>query len=369
MRNVTKTSLLFSLLVANAHCIYAQNEGSFFEDLAKSKHRVDLSGETLHSSDITVYSTQLSYENKTGPWTLDLNLGRSEYSLDYRSAFSVETPRLEEETNQASIDLSRQWNENWSSGVNARIYDGFGEYRSIWIAEFYRNDFSGASSYRSPDPHGFGYGVNTRWDYAPGSGSLTASANYGKDVIAPGWDFSLVTFQPEATPDTLETLSASLRLDQAINGYLKTSLTANTRAITAREQRYGVENSWSAAYEKYAARAVFGYAQENPNFSARYAGLQLEWNFLPQWYLNAGWRVYNDSGEIETSGFSTAAPGLDTTEYSAGVVWDRGDWAFNLTAAFLDSDYGALDRTNRFLDGLYQDREWYTLRLAASYNF
>ena len=94
-----------------------------------------------------------------------------------------------------------------------------------------------------------------------------------------------------------------------------------------------------------------------------------EWNFAPQWAANVGFRLYQDSGEIESSGLNASAPGLDGSEISAGLRWDRGDLSISGTVGLLTSDYQPLSADNLFFGNLYRDRDWWTLRLSASFSF
>ena len=116
-------------------------------------------------------------------------------------------------------------------------------------------------------------------------------------------------------------------------------------------------------------RLTGGYTGESPSFEAFYGSALVEWNFLPQWSVHTGYRIYQDNGEIESSGFNALAPGLDSNELFAGIKWDRGDFAISANIGFLETNYEPLSEDNEFFGNLYKDRDWVTFRLAASFQF
>jgi len=333
------------------------------------QQETEVTGEALSSMDITVESYRLAYSGAEGPWTLDLGLGWNQYRLDYEPILFGESVSIGEETLQGDIALTREWNKEWSSSLRFRAYEGFADYRSIWTSEFYRQFFGAFDAYQAPDPHGLAVGASTVWNYLPGSGKAELNLEFGRDEIAPGWSFNPDIGAPEPDRDTLDSLSSSLRVEQALNGWLKSEIALSARQISERDPRYGIRNTWAAAAGPVAFRFTGGYSEEAPAFDSLYGSAMVEWNFVPQWTLNAGYRYYEDSGEIETSGFNAQAPALESSEILAGVLWDRGDLAISGSVGFLDTDYAALTEDNQFFGNLYRDREWWTFRLAATFRF
>ncbi len=333
------------------------------------QQKIEATGESLSASDISVESYRLAYSGEEGSWTFDLGLGVNHYRLDYEPVLFGDSVSLGEETWQTDIALTREWNKEWDSTLRFRAYKGFADYRSIWTAEFYRQFFGAFDSYQAPDPHGLAVGASTVWNYLPGSGKAAFNVDFGRDEIAPGWSFNPFLGEPEADRDTLNSLSGSLRVEQALNGWLKSEIALSMREISGRDPRFGIRNTWAAAAGPVAFRLTGGYSEESPAFDAFYGSAMVEWNFVPQWTLNAGYRSYEDSGEIEATGFNAQAPALDSSEIFAGVLWDRGDLAISGSVGFLDTDYAALSADNEFFGNLYRDREWWTFRLAATFRF
>jgi hypothetical protein len=325
--------------------------------------------EILSSDDIRVRSYLLNYSGTEGDWKFDVGVGLNEYDLAYSPVLFGTDETLSAETSLLNLGLTRKLNSEWSGTVKLSAYDGYSDYRSIWIAEFYNQFFGGFQDYYDPDPHGFSVGTTLKWDYLPGSGSAALSVDYGRDEIAPGWSFDPATGRPEPGRESLDTVSGILRVDQALNGWLKSELELSVRQITSRDARYGIRHSWAAAAGPLGFRLTGGYTQEAPTFDAAYGVAVVEWKFLPQWTCHAGYRVYRDSGEIQVSGFNALAPPVNSTELFAGLLWERQGLSVSAGVGLLETDYEPLSEDNKFFGNLYRDRDWVTFRVSASLQF
>lgn len=330
---------------------------------------INATSELISSDDISVASYQLAYSGTEGDWVFEAGVGWIDYDLDYVPVLFGTDVTLTEETFLANIGLTRKWNSEWSSSLRFRAYEGYSDYRSIWIAEFYKQFFGGFPAYYDPDPHGHSFGASVKWDYLPGAGSAVFAVDFARDEIAPGWSFNSAAGIPEPGRESLDTIAGSVRAEQAINGWLKTEAELAVRQTSERDPRFAIRNSWAAAAGPVSFRLSGGYTEEAPSFDALYGSAVIEWNFLPQWSAYTGYRIYEDSGEIEASGFNALAPPVKSSEIFTGIRWDRGDLAIGASVGFLDSDYEALSEDNKFFGNLYRDREWWTFRLAASLRF
>lgn len=325
--------------------------------------------ETVSSGDIRAGLLQADYSGAEGSWIFGLGLGVTGYELDYVPILFGSDASLSEETAQLSLNITRQWDKVLSSTLRFRAYDGYSSYRSIWIAEFYRQFFGAFSSYQEPDPHGSSLGLSVKWDYLPGTGNAIFSLDYGRDEIAPGWSFDPTLGIPVPGRERLNTPSASLNIAQVINPWLKGEGGFLIRQTTDRQARYSFRNGWAAAAGPVAFRIEGGYTSEAPGFYAYHASALAEWAFLPRWTVHAGYRFYQDNGEIESSGFNALAPGLESGELFTGIRWDRGDLSVSANVGLLQTDYEPLSADNEFFGNLYKDRDWVTFRLAASFRF
>ncbi len=330
---------------------------------------IEVTGEFLSADDIDVQSYRTSYSGSDGPWTIEAGIGHTRYQETYQPVLFGTNEKLNEETWQGDLSITREWSDEWSGTLTLSAYEGFADYRSIWISEYYRQLFGAFPAYEEADPKGRSIGAEATWNYLPGSGSANISLNYGRDQIAPGWSFNPAAGVPEAGAEWLNTVSVGATAEQAITPWLKTELALTGRHTTDRKTRVGIRNSWAATAGPVAFRLSGGYSEEPPSFDASYASAVIEWNFLPQWSAHIGYRAYQDSGEIQTSGFDALAPPVDSTELFGGILWDRGDLAVSAGVGLLSTDYEALSEDNEFFGNLYRDRDWLTFRFGISYQF
>ena len=340
--------------------------GRSLPDLFGGIQSIDLETEALLSDDIDIWRSALRYSQERQAWSLDAGLSHTDYTLDYQpfARFGGTPARLDEGTWQADLTFAHQLGDSFEASLGFSGYDGFADYRSIWIAEYYRQTFNfPGSGYYPPDPHGWSVTGGLVWDPAIGT-RLALDLIYGRDTIAPGWTFR--------TPgnDLLETRAAALRWEQALNPRLKSELSFLYNDVTDRDPRYHLQSSWAAVLtDELTLRAQLGAATEDPNFEAYYGGLSLDYQFHDDWSLTLGGRLYEDTGEIESSGFNTAAPGVKTAELGASVLYDNGDHALRLGVSFFETEYDPVSFANSFFANLYQERDWWTFRLAYSLNF
>lgn len=343
----------------------ASTSGGWFTGAQES----EFTGEAISADDILVQTYQLAYSGTEGSWTFDLGVGWAGYDLDYSPVLFGTAEQLSENTRSLNLSLTHKWNREWSGTLRLNAYEGYSDYRSIWIAEFYNQFFGAFPDYYDPDPHGRSAGLTAEWNYLPNSGKAILSFDFGRDEIAPGWSFDSAAGKPAPGRESLDTVAGGVRVEQALNGWLKSELDLTIRQTSEREPRYGIRNSWVAAAGPVALRLTAGYTEESPSFDATYGSALVEWDFFPEWSAFVGYRIYADSGEIESSGFNALAPALDSTEIFAGLLWDRGDLAISGGVGFLETDYEPLSEDNKFFGNLYRDREWLTFRLAASFRF
>lgn len=329
----------------------------------------EFSADLLAADDIQIQSYRLAYSGAEGPWNLVLDGGWNHYQVDYVPVLSGTSESLAESTIRAGISLEYKWNQEWSSSLSWNGYEGFSDYRSLWISQFYQQFFEGFQEYETPDPHGNSIRASTVWNYQPGAGKAELSLQYSNDQIAPGWSFNPAIAAPEAGLENLETSVGRLRVEQVINPWLKSEILLNWQDTTARENRYGINNTWAAAVGDVGFRLSGGYTEEAPAFDAYYLSSLCEWNFRPQWTVFGGYRIYRDSGEIEASGFNAQAPALDSSEVFVGALWERGDLNVSATVGYLKTNYDKLDEDNQFFGNLYKDRDWLSMRIAAFYSF
>lgn len=327
---------------------------------------LDVEGEAMLSSDIDIWRTAARYSQDRGSWSLEAGVSFTDYSIDYEpfARFGGASTKLDESAWQADLTLGRELNETLEATLTYSGYDGYADYRSIWIAEYYRQAFNfPGSGYHAPDPHGWSLAGGLVWDPEIGT-RFGLDLIFGRDTIAPGWGFRT------HGRDLLETRAVAIRWEEAINPRLKSELSLLYSDVTDRDPRVHLQSSWAFILtDDLTLRAQLGGATEDPDFDAYYGGLSLDYQFADAWSCTVGGRYYEDSGEIESAGFNTAAPGIESTELGASVLYDNGTHAVRLGVSYFDTSYDPLDFENSFFANLYQDRDWWTVRLAYTLNF
>ena len=331
-------------------------------------NRIDVEGEALIGSDIMVLRTSGSYEQQRGDFTVGATLAYTDIDIDY-SPRTVTFPADRSESNrEGQIDLGWQAKSDLKLTGFARVYDGFPDFRSVWIAEYFEQLFGVVPGYRDADPRGWAVGGGAVWDPIPGSTRITFNLGYGEDDIVQGWIFGAGGLG--SGPSRLQTSSGGVVWEQAINGWLKMENSIRAQEVELREPRFQVQTSWAAAFgPNWTLRANAGATRERPSFEAYYAGALLDYQFLPGWHVSVNGRYYEDTGEIESSGFSSAAPGMQSFELGASLLFDKGDWAARIYGGFYNTDFEPLSVTNNFFGNLYRDRDWWVTRVAVSYSF
>ncbi len=327
---------------------------------------LDLEYEGLFHDDIVVQRGGFRYEQARGSWTVELGYGYTDYSLDYEPfvALGGVAADLTEETHQVGVGLGYRFSESLETELSLNYYEGFADYRSIWIAEYYRQLFSfPGSGYFEPDPSGFS--VSSVWYWSPVVGTrIGLDLSYAENTIAPGWTFG------SPANDLLVNYSGSLRWEQAINTKLKTELMFSMSDVTDRDVRYNLQSSWRwAVTDRLTVGAEFGGTIEDPEFEALYGGLSLTNEVTPNLSLVISGRIYDDTGEIESSGFNASAPGLESLEVGVSALYEVGGHAFRLGVSHYVTDYEEPDLGNEFFANLYNDRDWWLVRAAYSYEF
>ena len=346
----------------------ARERESFLSTLFAGTQRVDAEVEGLTSDDIRIWRESLTYEQDRDDWIFTAAAAHRSLEIDYRPTIVTSPAHRREDTWEGSLEIARRLSSAWEVSLSGRAYDGFADYRSLWIAEYYDQFVGFLPGYEKADPHGLSATLEAAWDYLPRTGQLTAAFTFGRDTIVPAW--SALGLDLERTRDVLDTFSGSLAWQAALSPRVKMQHTLRATQITAREPRvqFQSEAAW-ALTDRLTLRAHAGGAREQPDFDAWYGGLALDCRLAPQWHAQLTARLYEDSGEISSSNFNTAAPGVATRELALSLLWSNDITSLRLSVGHYDTDYAPLDDNNLFFGNLYCDRDFLTTRLAFTHYF
>ncbi|MFT6864609.1 MAG: hypothetical protein ACJAVK_003177 [Akkermansiaceae bacterium] len=354
------------------------SSGDFLNSLFSGEQRLDLNHEFLHHDDVAVNRSNLSYRQSRENWSLEANLGFTDIGIDYTDA--VGATRASERTEESwsgGLTLSLTLSESLSTTLGVTAYEGFADYQSVWISEYY-DQFIGipfASSYEAASPRGIGFQTGLVWDDPYGLGRISTTFALSEDDIVPAWSPALSggpspTLIAEPTIDSLTTYSGVLTWEKALNPTLKSHLTLRYVDITARDPRIQMNNQWAwSINHDFTLRAHLGGAREGNDFEALYGGIALHYDISPQWSVSLSGRLYQDTGEIVAAGFNTAAPELNSSEISASLAWSGRNTTIRLGVGLYETNFDEPDENNRFFADLYADREFVLGRLALSRTF
>lgn len=343
---------------------------------------VDASFETMLASDVRLTSTALSYGEKRAGTDWKASYTHNTLGADYRpfAAFDLlgHAERLSESYDGAQGSLRQKLGDSLALLGSGGGYSGYTDYRSLWLANYYRQQFAPffPGEYSQPSPQGFNASGGLRWEYQPTTGFVEAGFAYSQDRIAPGYEL------PDATPanptpgpvhsrETLHTYSTALKFENVLTPRLRALNEFQINSTTDRELRYSYRGSLNIALgEHWIVRATGGYTHENPTLRAWFAGSTLEYELAPGWLISLSGLYYRDTGEIENSLFiSTAAPGLATYQGGLGVRYAGKRSSFKVSCSPVWSRYEAASIGTRPFTYLYRDRTWIALQTAWTFEF
>ncbi len=303
-------------------------------------------------------------------YELGLQFAHTGFDLDYEpNIFGFDT-RLKETRRLISGDISVPVHDRVQLNAAVVVYDGFSDYRSLWISQWYEQLVGEVPGYIEPDPEGYSLSAGLRWEYIPLNAWLELSAAYGKDVIAPAYDFIETGLQ--RGEDELFTESLNATFENVLHPRIITQTILRWNDTTNRENRWSLANETHfALLDRWVLRTQAGAAVEDPNFDAYYYGAALDWEFAGGFYAGVSLRYYADTGEIENSlgGFNSSAPELNTFEFGLSLRWQGDSTSAKLYVGYLESDYSSLSEDNVFLGNLYRDREWGVFQFSVSHKF
>lgn len=342
---------------------------------APTTHKAEVAFDAMLASDVEITSTTVGYGQKRGGTDWHISYTHQTYGVDYEPFKDFDflgfSDRLREDFNGGQASVRQALGDGFTLLVAGGAYDGFTDYRSIWLANYYRQQFSFVPGYDEPEPKGFNAGGGLRWEYQPTTGFVEADFLYANDEIAPGYELDQRTVQLRRSREILHTYSPTLKFENVLTRRIRTLNEFQLTITSGREERYAYRGSVNIALgERWTSRTSFGYTHEQPTLRAWHAGSTLELELTPQWFVNIFGLYYSDTGEVENSLFiSTAAPGVRTYQAGLGVRYAGKRSSFSLSAAPLRADYDPVELGTRPFTNLYQNRTWVSVQAAWAIEF
>lgn len=334
-------------------------------------HRSAASFEGLFASDVQLTTSALTYRATHGIWEGTVGVGLNTYGLDYEPVdfdFLGRPERVDEARWSGQFNGRVRVLPRLTLLASAGVFDGFADYRSLWLSTYYAQQFSGLPGYVAPDPGGASVGGGVRWEWLPDAGFLQGDFTYVNEEIAPGYEIDFDGLRRGR--DRLYTAQWRISEEHVLHRRVRLLNEVRLTDTTDRDRRVAWQGSVNVTLgERWTLRPYGGYAEEDPQFEAWYVGGAVEYEVAPGWFVSVSGRYYEDTGEIENSNFSNAAPGVDTWHAGAGVRHVRGRATFRLFAAPYATRYEPFGIGTAFFANLYRDRDWGLVQAAATFEF
>ena len=353
--------------------------GILIAAMAGAEQRIDVGAEYFGSNDVG-----LSQGNANWRWERpdrgligEVSVAFNRFNLDYQPVpfdFRGASSELTEISRALQTNLRWRTREDWQWIGSAGVYDGYTNYRSIWLAEYFRQQFEplGATapdSYVRPDPKGVSAGAGFRWEYVPASGFLELVVTGLRDEVAPGYEIDFDGLRRGR--ERLNGLGISVSTENVLSSRVRSRVQVSATRVSERNWRISGEGAVNVALaENLVGRLSMGGATEDPQFGAWYGQAVVDWELSERWALFASGRYYVDTGEIEDALlFTSAAPGVISRRIEAGLRWAGASTSIRLAAGRMRSDYEPTNPRTDFFQNLYQDRNWTVVQLTLTRGF
>ncbi len=333
--------------------------------------QVEADFEALLAGDVQLTQTGVSYGQKHGRWDWSAGLSWNSFTMDYQPApfdFLGQVADLDVHRVSGQANAKVRLGEDFTLLGSAGAYDGFGNFRTVWLNEYFRQQFNLLPEYVPATPHGENVGVGLRWEYLPASAFIEGQVSYLHDEIAPGYEIDFAGLRRGRA--NLDTISVQLALENALTPRLRMRHEFRSTDTTDRENRLAWQGSLNLALgERWTLRATAGYTREEPTLVAHFYGGALEYAPAPGWSVAVTGRRYRDTGEIENSLFSTATPGLSAWQAGFALRRTWGDHTVRLAVAPYFTRHDPFGIGTAFFQNLYRNRDWVSVQFAYAADF
>jgi hypothetical protein len=369
--------VLFSVAISATDIGWAQ-EDTRRRTILPYGWEVDTAAEVILSSDIQLTHLIAGLADRQTLSQFNLRVARDGMGVDYEPVefdLNGESTRLDEATLALQGSLRQAVTDRLTIMAAAGLYDGFRDYRSLWLAEYYRQQFAGLGdipgfdTYQDPDPHGLSGAASLRWEYLPASGFLQIEAGYARDEIAPGYEIDFDGLH--AGTRVLETRSVVVSVENVLSRRVRTQVQLRAADTTEREIRWSALGAFNLALSPiWRVRARIGGAIEEPEFRSLYGSLAVERDLSERVSVFVYGRAYQDTGEIEDAlMFSAAAPGLRSWAAGIGLKGTGGRFGWRVSWAPYRTDYEETGLGTAFFSNLYRDRSWNIGEVSGLFRF
>jgi hypothetical protein len=202
----------------------------------------------LFASDALLTQGTIGYGQSRGPTEWNLSYAHNTFDLEYRPApfdFLGYDTSVSENRNTLQVSFKQRLFAPLTLLAAGGFYDGFTDYRSPWLNEYYRQQFSALPEYEKAHPGGQNVSASLRWEYVPATGFLQVDVGFLEDQIAPGYEIDfdgLRRGRPNLYTSTYRVTTENI-LTRRVRWLNEFRLTDTTN----REKRFGYQGSANLA--------------------------------------------------------------------------------------------------------------------------
>lgn len=343
-------------------------------------HRLEVDSETTWQSDFFLAESGVRYEQEWSALRWEAAFTHNAYSLEYEPFRTYDlfgfNQTLREDRFGGQATARPKIGERLTLIASGGIYDGYQDYRRVWLANYYRQQYSHPRfpqrpGYLEPDPKGWNAAGGVRWEYWPEMAFAEARAGYGLDQVAPGFIEEPGTGGVIRGRSRLYTAFATLSLENVVSSRIRARNELRVNDTTDREVRWSWQGAANFALgERWVFRPLGGLTWEEPEFDAFWLGASLEFQAASWCALIASAEYYEDTGEVlDPFSFSTAAPALKTQRFTVGVRFTWANWMIKISGGPYSTDYEELPANSRAFTNLYRDRYWAFAQASVGCSF
>ena len=337
-------------------------------------HTASADFEALLASDVALTQSIVQYRLTTGRSRWDLAFGYNTMEMDVVSPDPFFLDIFSPPTSFREDRFSLQANGRFPVAdrllvlTSVGYYNGFLDYRSAWLNTYYSHVGSLLSGYPDADPRGYNGSAGLRWEYPRGTGFLQGEFGYLKDHIPPSAEFERTTLLGR---DVLDTMVYRLSSENVLSPRHRSRLEWTITDTSERSIRHGVTGALNwALWENWVFRSAAGVVIEEPDFHAYQASAVLGYRLSPAWSINATFRYYQDSGEIQESiPLSDAPPALNSRYLTFGIRYLGRRISFKLSGGPYLTRYDPVESVAPFFEDLYRSRHWWLIQTAIDVRF
>ncbi len=341
--------------------------------LTAESSQLSVSAEGMRTSDVTWFDTTVDGELKSKTETVRLDAEGAWVTLDYKKApgdFFGHAAAIR--TERAGSHLG--WTHNFKNGEESRLklggYQGVDDFQSIWIGEYYRQQYEGFRGYETPNPQGISMSASLQSEVSPGRLWLHTELGFARDHVIPSYEI-VNRGQLLRGPTEFRSAEGAISLEAIVSPRLRALLATRARATTRRRLRQEFTGGvlWALA-DHLVANAELRPAFESTRFSAWALRTGMEWDLENRWFWGISGRLYRDHGQFDPSiGQASRFPDRQSQGLELSCRWSGERASIAAAVGPYWSQYGKVPQELSPLAPLFQDRSWLSGRLDWSINF